>query len=322
MLLQTNDKTYRGVSFDPNTYEQINEAFTAKSPVKITKFRTAPNKFDTTKEDIVLNNRCLISPTKVQFKCCLPSTHPNSPTLKSLDEIKALEDKTHVSCVLYLTVKDLPVVTTNSLYNDGVVYKKEVLGNDEHKSSITVTVYDDNIQILKEDGVYQLNNIVFRKYNNGGQALHVGKDSQIIRDAEKDQLFHCQSITNPDFMQKSFAFPIRSVSVKKYFVCCACKKDVPSNDIVESGGLSSSLMCPECKMRSRKADFKVYYILKLIFDNAEVNVYRQQVKLYYQRKQQEVPTDEDRVTDDFLQDESTILLTNARNTCIGFINKK
>ena len=285
MVFQSNDKTYRGVGFDTKFYSQVDAACKAKSPIKITKYRTAPNRFDSRKEDILLNSSSVVVPTDVDFDHSLPMS-TEVPSIQSLEHIKTLSDKKRVSCILYLTVKDQPTITTSSLYHSNPVHKKEVLGNDvDHE--ISVTIWDDNITTIMEDGVYELLGAVFRVYNNGGNVIHVNKYTRVRKDVSHDKDLHRPLVKNPDRVQNKFYFPVKSVFVERYLICCVCKKHFLVKKISDQASLS--YQCPLCNMRSRKCDYDQFFTVKLVFNDQEIMVYRNQVKLYFESHNMALP---------------------------------
>ena len=118
--------------------------------------------------------------------------------------------------------------------------------------------------------------------------------------------------------EKEFTFPVKAVNVCKYYCCLACNKDFEESSIV--GSSDEAIKCPLCGMCARCDTMQWYFSAKLSFDEGEVNVYRHQLKLFYDRKKLSLPKTEKEVTLDILQDEKSVLITNNRGTCVGFKN--
>ena len=280
MVFQTKTNTYRGVSFNTTLYEDMSTACKSKSPVKIKKYRLVPNKFEEGKKDIMLTNNTLIAPTVVDYDHSLPIQE--NPPVKKISEIKRLDDKTRTSCILYLTIKDQLTITTNSMFHNDPVFKKEVNGNDEN-DEIPVTIWDDKIDEIPEDGTYEVKNAYFRRYDSGVQVLHINQKTTIARIFSLDEKMF-RPLQNLERSTKKYKFPIKSVFVQTKFVCSSCNKDF---EATKASQLSTSSACicpyPLCHMRGRRGDFDQFYIVKLVFPSgAEVMVYRNQVRLYFE----------------------------------------
>ena len=137
MILQTDDKPYRSVSFRSDLHNKFSTAANSKSPVKLSKFRLVANKFDSSKKDVEVNHRTLFTDTTAEFEYGLPGL-VQSPTaeMKNVHDILVnCQDKEKVSVTVYMSVEDRPTIKTSSLYHNNPVFKKEVCVNDDSRRS-------------------------------------------------------------------------------------------------------------------------------------------------------------------------------------------
>lgn len=309
MILQSKEAPFRGVSFSPKLHEQFDSACSSKSSVKLQKYRLVPNRFNPNVQDVQINQLFTIQATEVSFPhSLLRRSVANKKSVKKMQMIA--KDKDVVSCTLFLSVRHRSVVTTSSPYHNNPVLKKEIYGNDKD-TVIKVVLWDDKINDVKEDGVYDIENATLRSYPNGGHVVNVGKGA-MISTAKDDKDITRLDTHNMQEAHREISFPPISIHLIKHFICITCKKDV---ELDKSCG--KTMACPICGMTVSAEKCEIFYSAKLTVPEV-VNMFRFQVQLYYDKRGMTLPTDENTICMDMLQDDKTIILVNGRNTCIGF----
>jgi hypothetical protein len=317
MTLQFEDGNQRAVCFNHSNQprNQLEEFAVTKSPVKIRNMKRTYNKRSNTTEYHLTKQTKLESADGDTFHYQEHVETPDSPVMKISDILKLGKSET-VSIVAFVELQGRPVVTTSSKYNSNPVLKREIKVNDD-SGAMKLNVWDQlAVSIGSSNRVLKLTNLAVSCPVPNVVALNTTKRTKVTAD---DTIIESSEVKLPGLVINEYKMPASNLSINKFFECGNCDKDFlnPSThpDIIE---------CIHCHNRMLLKLAKFYYQATMSVCNEEgvstkISMYRHQFLTYFKlHGKRNVPTNIEEVVLDLLQDETSVILCNSRNTCIGF----
>ena len=189
-----------------------------------------------------------------------------------------------------------------------------------HVSKHSVRFSRASLAICKNSRIstyHEILNVSYRTYLNN-IVLHVN-DSAIISKVEDDAVQRSNNSNYQVANNVTFAFPPEAVTILSHdYNCPICDQSFPVKK--ENEGMPT-IECQSCKKEIKSGKFQILYNIELTFINeggmSDVKLYRFDVESYFSNRKMSVPRIASEVVITMLDDESSSILCNERNRCIG-----
>lgn len=317
MTLQLTDGNRRAVCFNHSEEprHQLEEYALKKSPVKINNLKRTLNKrFNTTEYHVTKYTK--FEPTDIDsFGYIEQVGTPDSPVVK-ISDILNLDKRETVSIIVFCELQGRPIVTTSSKYNSDPVHKREVKVNDD-SGTIKLSIWDElAVTIGNSNRVFKFTNLSATCPARNVVVLNTTKRSKAVPD---DTVIRASEVNLPDLVVNEYKLPATNLNINKFFECGNCNKD-----FINTNSNPNLVECNHCHNRTLERFAKFYYQAVINVCNqhgvsTKINMYRHQFVTYFKLKgKKSIPSNEEEVVLTLLSDESSTVLCNSRNTCIGF----
>ena len=225
----------RAVSFTKRLYPQLQKAHNEQRVVRILNYRESPNKYDSSKTDLIMGEQCHIEDSDkiIQFSEDHHFVTVPTCTVTQIISMLALEEQINIEG--FVDIDNTQIEDIKTKFGQ-LKKKRDVLINDD-TGTIRLVLWASIIDQVASSGVYNIHNLRIKSFN--GRYLTTTQDTSFCK-SDKTII---KSTSRPDAVAEVM-FPALLIDVfEENFFCPKCKHTAtPVKDLF--------IHCSHCASRS------------------------------------------------------------------------